>query len=283
MSATTPAAPGPPPRVAGGLDPVAPAVRDADHLAEILGDVLSRLGRDDAVVSTHLVPGEVGASSHVALSVRWTAAPPTSADLARILAALRPALAPQTGAASPDEIGLAAPGTRGGYPRLADSAARAAADAEAGRDGRAVVYPGRPRLTGTVTVADALAWSAIDEVVGLADVVVGPETLLVTREHVRPVWRTGRLVLVVQPAAEHGRALRDGDADALLRRPRLTAGGPAYGRGRPTRRVHGPTPGGIISLGNEARLMPSPPAGQGVFAVAGEEEVGEEDAAAGSR
>ena len=72
----------------------------------------------------------------------------------------------------------------------------------------------------------------------------------------------------------------------------MTAGGPAYGRGRgrPTRRVHGPTPGGIISLGNEARLMPSPPAGQGFFAVEVEVEVevgvgaaGEEVGAEGSR
>jgi hypothetical protein len=68
--------------------------------------------------------------------------------------------------------------------------------------GRAVLYPGAARLTGTLTVAELLARSAI----GRVSVLGGPgnpdpRTPLVTRDHVRPQWQRGELVLTAMPAA----------------------------------------------------------------------------------
>ncbi|MFE2584619.1 hypothetical protein [Streptomyces sp. NPDC059378] len=92
-----------------------------------------------------------------------------------------------------------------GSPQAA-RAARLAVEEHAGRRaGRAVSYPGADALTGTVTVADLLGLSAVDEVV-----VVGapsadgggpdPATAVHTRGHVRPEWRDGRLTLALVPA-----------------------------------------------------------------------------------
>ncbi|MDA4886680.1 hypothetical protein PFZ55_07240 [Streptomyces sp. MS2A] len=67
--------------------------------------------------------------------------------------------------------------------------------------GRAVLFPGASALTGTLTLADLLARSAIDRVtvLGTPDE-PAPDTLLVTRDHVRPHWQDGRLVLAAMPA-----------------------------------------------------------------------------------
>ncbi|MFJ2238191.1 hypothetical protein [Streptomyces sp. NPDC087859] len=68
--------------------------------------------------------------------------------------------------------------------------------------GRAVLYPGAAALTGTLTVTELLSRSAIDRVTVLG--VHGPPapgTLLVTRDHVRPQWEGGELVLTAMPAA----------------------------------------------------------------------------------
>ncbi|GAA2247543.1 hypothetical protein GCM10010145_13350 [Streptomyces ruber] len=67
--------------------------------------------------------------------------------------------------------------------------------------GRAVLYPGAASLTGTVTVADLLARTAIDRVTVLgAQEPPAADTALVTREHVRPQWQDGELVLAAMPA-----------------------------------------------------------------------------------
>ncbi|AQS66823.1 hypothetical protein [Streptomyces pactum] len=68
--------------------------------------------------------------------------------------------------------------------------------------GRAVLYPGADALTGTLTLAELLARSAIERVtvLGTPDE-PAPDTRLVTRGHVRPQWRNGRLVLAAMPAA----------------------------------------------------------------------------------
>ncbi|MGW5563507.1 hypothetical protein ACWEWD_08815 [Streptomyces tendae] len=67
--------------------------------------------------------------------------------------------------------------------------------------GRAVLYPGAAALTGTLTVAELLARSAIDRVTVLgAPHEPAPDTRLVTRDHVRPHWQDGRLVLAAMPA-----------------------------------------------------------------------------------
>ncbi|MCX2924552.1 hypothetical protein [Streptomyces sp. NEAU-W12] len=68
--------------------------------------------------------------------------------------------------------------------------------------GRAVLYPGASALTGTMTVAELLAGSAIDRVTVLgAPGEPDPGTRMVTRDHVRPQWQGGALVLAAVPAA----------------------------------------------------------------------------------
>lgn len=68
--------------------------------------------------------------------------------------------------------------------------------------GRAVLYPGAAALIGTLTVAELLSRSAIDRVTTLgAPGPPAPGTLLLTRDHVRPQWQHGELVLTTMPAA----------------------------------------------------------------------------------
>ncbi|GAA3293927.1 hypothetical protein GCM10020295_17120 [Streptomyces cinereospinus] len=66
-----------------------------------------------------------------------------------------------------------------------------------------MLYPGAAGLTGTLPVAELLARSAIDRVtvLGAADP-PAPHTAVVTRDHVRPQWHDGELVLTVMPPPE---------------------------------------------------------------------------------
>ncbi|MGP3984541.1 hypothetical protein [Streptomyces sp. KR80] len=69
--------------------------------------------------------------------------------------------------------------------------------------GRAVLYPGVSELTGTVTVGQLLSGSAIDLVTVLgAPGEPPPDQRIMTRDHVRPEWRAGELVLTAMPAAD---------------------------------------------------------------------------------
>ncbi|GIJ66763.1 hypothetical protein [Virgisporangium ochraceum] len=105
-------------------------------------------------------------------------------------------------------VSLAVPGPSvpDGLPGVPDPLARAAEVARAahasGRSGRASHFPGRDRLTGTRTVADLLAASAIEAVVVLGAPPPRPETPVQTRDFVRPQWTDGRLTLVTTPAAD---------------------------------------------------------------------------------
>ncbi|WP_328505840.1 hypothetical protein [Streptomyces sp. NBC_00391] len=68
--------------------------------------------------------------------------------------------------------------------------------------GRAVLYPGVSSLTGTLTIAELLSRSAIARVTVLgAPGPPAPENELATRDHVRPHWHEGELVLTALPAA----------------------------------------------------------------------------------
>ncbi|AVH61065.1 MULTISPECIES: hypothetical protein [Streptomyces] len=68
--------------------------------------------------------------------------------------------------------------------------------------GRAVLYPGVSSLTGTLTVAEVLARSAIDRVTILGTAgQSASDARLVTQDHVRPQWQDGALVLTAMPAA----------------------------------------------------------------------------------
>jgi hypothetical protein len=100
------------------------------------------------------------------------------------------------------EFGAALGAERHGPDELAAGAAHAAAEHLARTGGRAVRYAGADALTGTVTVARLLSVSAIERIVvlGTPDG-PDPDQRIVTRDHVRPEWREGRLTLAAMPAA----------------------------------------------------------------------------------
>ncbi|MGN9783333.1 hypothetical protein ACTMTF_18000 [Nonomuraea sp. ZG12] len=86
-------------------------------------------------------------------------------------------------------------------PELAEAAAHAAAEHAARRSGRAVLYPGVERLVGTLTVGEVTALSAIERVTRLGGPPPEAETVLETRDFVRPHWQDGVLTLVTMPVA----------------------------------------------------------------------------------
>jgi hypothetical protein len=162
-----------------GLDPGATTVRDAEHvLHELLEGGLGERGT--LVACTHFIRD--AANPHVALSIVG------DVDIDAL----------------PDGLGLAWKDGQRGPEALATGAAAALAEHEARTGGRAVEYPGRPMLTGSVPVWKVLAASAIDEVVVIGGPPCAPDTLVHTRDFVRPEWRSGKLVLATTPAAYGG-------------------------------------------------------------------------------
>ncbi|MFV2119622.1 hypothetical protein ACE14D_14720 [Streptomyces sp. Act-28] len=150
------------PRYAIGVDTRETTLRAADHLLRELAAGLDL--PPDAFGCTHLVRGE---RPRVALSFAVT-----SEELS---GAAREWLTDQGYAVSPG---------------LPDAV------------GRAVLYPGARELTGPLTIADLLSRSAIDRVTVLgAPGPPPPERRIVTRDHVRPQWHDGELVLTAMPAA----------------------------------------------------------------------------------
>ena len=94
---------------------------------------------------------------------------------------------------------------RAGLPGM-DPDLRAAADEAAARhrdrvSGRAVVFPGVAALTGTLSAAEILEVSAIERVAVLGGGEAAPDTVIETRDFVRPLFRSGRLELVLVPVA----------------------------------------------------------------------------------
>ncbi|MEV7085793.1 hypothetical protein AB0O07_07840 [Streptomyces sp. NPDC093085] len=193
-----------------GVDAATPGLADADHLARVVAGALSL--PDGASVGTHAVREGV---PHLALSVTlpdgaaaegaWRAltgqaAGPDGPDVpgADVPGAGAHALAADVLGAGP--VGFAFGGLRAGPEALAAGAAHAAAERASGA-GRAVLFPGADALTGTVEVAGVVAGSAVDEVVLLGGAgSPGPARRVMTRDHVRPEWRAGRLVLTVMEA-----------------------------------------------------------------------------------
>ncbi|WP_238010489.1 hypothetical protein KZZ52_24980 [Dactylosporangium sp. AC04546] len=85
-------------------------------------------------------------------------------------------------------------------PECAGVAARAAAGHAAGRCGRAVCFRGSGALSGTMTAGAVVASTAIDRVAVLGAGAVPPGGLVGPLDGARPVWRDGRLTLLVVPA-----------------------------------------------------------------------------------
>ncbi|MCX4581943.1 hypothetical protein [Streptomyces sp. NBC_01481] len=159
-----------------GVDTGCTSLSDADHLVRELAPPAAVFG------CTHLIRG---GHPHIALSF---ALPSEDA-----YEAFRSITARQAGTA----FGA----LREGPADLAAGAERAAAEHATRTAGRAVLFPGVAALTGTLTVGELSAASAVDEVVALgAPGAVDPGGRLVTRDHVRPEWREGRLALTVMSA-----------------------------------------------------------------------------------
>jgi hypothetical protein len=155
-----------------GLDPGCTTVRDAEH-------VLHELQLEGVLACTHLIRD---GNPHVALSIDG------DIDVAAL----------------PGEFGVAWRDGRRGPAALADGAATALAEYDGRSGGRAVLYPGVEMLTGSLPVWKVLAASAIDEVVVIGGPPCEPDTVVHTRDFVRPEWRLGKLVLATTPAAHGG-------------------------------------------------------------------------------
>ncbi|GGN95590.1 hypothetical protein GCM10011579_096190 [Streptomyces albiflavescens] len=159
------------------------ALREADHLLRGLAVELG--AAEDVWGCTHHVRD--GGRPHTALSFAVPSERAARAAVRRL---------------AEREFGVALGAERHGPADLAAGAARAAAEHAERTGGRAVLYPGAEALTGTVTVARLLAGSAVDRVAVLgAPDGPEPERRIVTRDHVRPEWREGQLVLTTMPAA----------------------------------------------------------------------------------
>lgn len=180
-----------------GVDTGTAGLREADHLIQHLVD---RLGLPAGTVAcTHLIRA---GTPHTAVSFTL----PDEAGDHAAEAAWRALTAPDTAEedpAGPRPWGVHLAGRTHGPAPLAAAATQATEEAAARTGGRAVVYPGVEHLTGVVTVADVLAHTPITGLTVLgspADERPAPGVEVLTRDHVRPEWRAGRLVLPLVPA-----------------------------------------------------------------------------------
>lgn len=176
-----------------GVDAGSANLREADHTLHRLATALDLPPR--TIACTHLVRS--GDRPRTVLSIALPDADTAQTVWDRLTPARPDATAPVTAAALGSR--------RHGPHAAAEGAAVAAAEHALKSGGRAVIYPGVEHLTGTVTVTDLLARSAIDRLVmvgapsGDGD---GPDPAVrvLTHDHVRPEWRDGRLALALAPA-----------------------------------------------------------------------------------
>ena len=161
---------------------------EAEHLLhELLGPTSGPV-----VACTHVVAGD---HPHVAVSITLTSDP--TADLAaqvREWAAERSIGSAITwpGASGP-ELSGPSPLVRGAY--------LAAVETALGSSGRLVRFPGSEHANGVMTAEELRERCGIDQVEALGGLPVEDDTLVDTRDFIRPIRRDGRVVLLVQPAA----------------------------------------------------------------------------------
>ena len=180
-------------RLVAGVDLLTESERDADSMLHQAVHRLVELGAaDGALLATHWARADD--VPHVAMSLEI----PGANDAEALWGLLTDALPGQHW----DQHAGRCVGRRRAGPLALQQAAASAADAHlAGASGRAVQFPGVERLTGSVTVRDILRDSAITSVRVLAQGPASPDSVVVTRDFVRPRWSAGQLVLDVQPAA----------------------------------------------------------------------------------
>lgn len=179
----------PPAELIAGLDVTAAGETAAEHVLARAINGLRRVGADQITAATHRAL--VYETAHVSMSISMS----TGLHPTRIAEQLSEVLSAGDGAAGAVWIG----GSGAGLPALQASAERAAAAHRHRSSGRVVHFPGGDTLTGTVPVADVLT-TAIDRIQVLGGGDAAPDSLLVTRNFLRPRWDTGQLVLHVQPA-----------------------------------------------------------------------------------
>ncbi|GAA1902080.1 hypothetical protein GCM10009716_09910 [Streptomyces sodiiphilus] len=184
-AATAPHPPADGPTVIG-LDCGTPNPGTADHLLHRLADLLPL--PQGSYACTHRAPAP---RPHIALSLRLPDTTTAEAVLDRLAA----------GAAAVPGLSAVLGDRRLGPPARRGTAA-AAADAHATRTGgRAVLFPGSDTLTGTLTLRELLARTAITRTEVLGGVTPDPDAVLDTRGHVRPEWADGELLLRLMPAS----------------------------------------------------------------------------------
>ena len=167
-----------------GGAPGADAVPDA-HLLAAVDEALAGSGAGAELVCTHV--DRSASSPRIGVSLRLTGEP---ADPAATRSALARALTGPVVVAGADDAEVTGP------------ARTALLEAGAGTAGRAVRFPGSASVTGRIAVADLIATTAIEQVVGIGvepagtDVVdTGPHGFL------RPTFSGGQLTLLVERAA----------------------------------------------------------------------------------
>jgi len=165
----------------GGV-PAPDVVADA-HLLAAVDEALAGSGAEAEVVCTYTDPSAPFPGTGVA--VRLSAEP---ADHAATLVALSRTLGGPVVRSEDCEN----PGAQAGLAALREAAA--------GTAGRCLRFPGQEQVSGKLPVADLIAATAIDELVGVG-VTVTPDQLVDTRDFLRPTWSGGQLTLMVEQAA----------------------------------------------------------------------------------
>ena len=160
---------------------------------------------DDVLPDVHLLvavdealAGSGAAAELVCTSVDRSAGAPRTGVALRLIG--EPADASATRAAL--ERTLGGPVVVGDEPgeQPEGPAAAALQAARQGLAGRCVRFPGQQSAQGRLLVADLLASTAIDELVGVG-VQVAPDDVVDTLGFLRPQWSGGRLTLLVEQAA----------------------------------------------------------------------------------
>ncbi len=174
------------------FDPGDLALPEVEHLARALAHSLAGARDICTYPVSEPAPHECAV---VALDV--------AADVVTLLRATREALASLGVASAGIAVWSADTGairTAGGLADVAGAiAALTARRDQAG--GRAILFPGQEHLRGVLSIRDVLERSAVAAIDSLG-IAVTPDTLVVTRDFVRPVYREGRLVLALRPRAD---------------------------------------------------------------------------------
>lgn len=162
--------------------------RDTAEAEHLLHELLSS-APVPAVACTHVVPGDD--RPHVAVSISMPSEVHGWEPGESIKHTVGSAVL-QSGAAEPVVAGPS---------RLVRGAYVAAVEAALGTAGRLVSFPGQDQAKGVLTAADLRERCGIDEIEALGGLHVADDDLIDTLDFIRPIRRAGRIVLLVQPAA----------------------------------------------------------------------------------